>query len=405
MNPKPQFSLFKNLQDKNPTTINLNQFAEMIADGEWQEPVSKVRAITDEVAQKKAKEKLPIVTVSGVFSKGHKASDLKQHSGLICMDFDLQDNPQLQGCTDSMREQLAEDEYGMFVFISARGKGLAVICQIDPSCHKESFEWLSGYYLDQYGLTADESCKDVCRPRFVSWDTDAALTEAKQSCCVEVCSKTLHTLHNAEVLILHHAREYLVWFEGQQYYRLYTLLMRKFTAKRGQRNHILTKKLVPFLYGAVAERIAMEWAEAFYWYNAGIFKDPIEQHMREAQTAWDNCESNYRDYLTLREQEYFDYIAGVGTSEQLTLFRICRSLSVVDDPDLQIGIFALSAEQCRFRLGLKYDMQGQRLLSDKLYKQYGVLELISSGKKRTKGSKGVSNIWFWTIGASEEEVA
>jgi len=402
-----KFSLFANISDRNPKTITLDQFEEMIAGGEWSDRVSKVRTL-DGVAKKNAKESMPAVTVSGVFAGGHKASDLVEHSGLICMDFDLKDNPVLAGGVDSVREQLAGDQYSALAFISVGGAGLAVICKVASQHHKESFEWLSSYYQKQYGLKADESCKDVSRLRYVSWDADAELTNAKQACYVEVCSKidlpTLRTLHNTQLLRLGDARDYLKRFEVQEYYRLYKKVTRKFSAKPGQRNDLLTKKLIPFLYGAVAEQVAMEWVEAFYWYNAGIYKDPIEKHMKEAQAAWRNCEANYRDYITPTEREYYDYIADVGTPQHLILFRICRSLSLVDDPELRIGTFALSAEKCRFRMGLKYDMQGQRLLTA-LHNQYGVLELIKSGRRRAKGSRGVSNVWLWTIGESEEEAA
>jgi len=405
MSERFKFSLFANAYDRSPQIITLSEFEEMIAGGDWSERVIKVRTLTGG-AKTDAKEKMPVVTVSGVFVGGHSASKLVGHSGLICMDFDLKGNPLFAGGLDAIREQLAEDQYSALAFVSVGGKGLAVICKIDPEYHKESFEWLCEYYLDQHGLVADKSCGNVNRLRFVSWDADAQLTKAKQSCYVGgvVRLPTLHTLHNTPLLRLSMARDYIKQFETKDHHPLYQKLIRKFPAKPGQRNETLATQLIPFLYGAVSEPIAMEWVEAFYWYNAGIFNAPIDKHMKAARDAWNTCANNYTNYLTPTEHEYYSYIADMGTEEELTLFRICRSLSLVDDPDLPVGTFALSAEKCRFRIGLKHDPQGSRLI-DKLYKQYGVLELIKGGTMRSKGQRGRANTWLWTIGESEEEAA
>ena len=413
-----RFSLFSSVADTNPQSITLDQFSEMVAGGEWSGKVSAVRSISDKKERDKVKAKLPAVTISGIFKGGHKATDLQTHSGLICMDFDGQDNPSLASGVEEMRERLTCDRHGRFAFVSAGGSGLAVICEIEPDNHTESFKELSCYYKKQYGLVADESCKDVSRLRFVSWDADAELNQQAERAVV---TEALHSIIEKEPTVLGYydttvlcnnpvtdrlarsmeADRHTEAFERHPTYRLYNrIIAQQFSAKRGERNATLTKKLIPFLFGAVIEPVAMEWVEAFYWYNAGIFNDRVDQHIREARSAWYRCEANYRETLAEEEQEYFDYISTQNKADLLIpLFRICRSLSLVESAELPKGIFALSGEQCKLRLGLAHNEQGKRLL-ETLFKKYGVLDIDSYGMPRTKGSsKGVSNTYRWMIGS------
>ena len=143
----------------------------------------------------------------------------------------------------------------------------------------------------------------------------------------------------------------------------------------------------------------MEWVEAFYWYNAGIFTDPIKQHMAEAKAAWKSCEANCRDSLTESEKEYFDYISTrKKAGDLIPLFRICRSLALAESDEFPLGIFAMSGKQCKLRLGLDHNKQGGRLLAI-LYNKYGVLEIERLGTSRSKDCpKGISHLYRWMIG-------
>jgi hypothetical protein len=168
-----RFSIFDSVTSKTPKSITLTEFREGIETGEYSDQVSKVRAITDKKARDEVKRKiLPCITVSGEFDGGHLAADLKQHSGLICIDFDLADNPQMYGQAESWRDSIAEDQFCRMAFVSASGNGVAAICRIDGERHGEAFDALTAYFRGSHGLIADPSCRDVCRLRFVSWDSD-----------------------------------------------------------------------------------------------------------------------------------------------------------------------------------------------------------------------------------------
>lgn len=164
------FSMFDHLSSKNPETVSLESFIEMVSGGEHQTQVAKVRSGSA------AKNTLPCFTVSGTFQGGHHIENRIQHSGLICMDFDLQDNPVLDGAPDLI-DQLGQDEFVRCAFITASGKGLATIVLIDSARHADAWRGLAGYFRANYGLNADPSGKNENRLRFTSWDSNLVENE------------------------------------------------------------------------------------------------------------------------------------------------------------------------------------------------------------------------------------
>lgn len=224
----------------------------------------------------------------------------------------------------------------------------------------------------------------------------------KRGCSVEHIDKPLHnlqTLHNNPVIERsRRGDEFLARFEDEKRgdrLELYRKLVGKnFFIQQGQRNITITQKVVPFLFRAVAEPVAMEFIEALYWYHAGILQDSIDQHMQDAQNHWQACLKNYPAQLSPTELAVYSQT----TNPQMqALFRICRDLAKNDcDKTLIDGEFALSAEQCRLRLGLKYDEQGRRLI-DIMHKRKGLIQLMRKGRKRSKGQRGVSNVYRWVL--------
>lgn len=169
-----RFSIFDNVLSKTPRTITFSEFSDAIESGEYAEQIIKVRACIEKKQRDDAKRALlPCITVSGEFDGGHLAANLTQHSGLVCIDFDLADNPQMYGQADTWRDTLADDEFVKLAFVSASGNGVAAICRIEGERHGEAFDALAAYFRGSHGLVADKACRDVCRLRFVSWDTGA----------------------------------------------------------------------------------------------------------------------------------------------------------------------------------------------------------------------------------------
>lgn len=165
---KTEVSFFENIKSvKNGKKIPIAQLLADIKNGMWKREAARIRGIEDDNERREEKSKiLPCATISGIFSE-RKNAKLKKHSGHICIDMDDLDN------AENARENLKADPYTYALFTSASGRGrLAVIVRIDPEKHLESFLGLEKYYLNNYSYKIDESCKDVSRARFVSYDPD-----------------------------------------------------------------------------------------------------------------------------------------------------------------------------------------------------------------------------------------
>jgi predicted P-loop ATPase len=155
------------------TSINtdLPSLLKAIKDGSWKEITEQYRANPDPEMKR---NKFPAVTISGIFPDERKAAKLEKHSGFIAIDFDDVED------IDHARSELYADEYTYSGFLSVSGKGLCIIVKIDGSRHLDAFNGLEKYYYKKYGYQIDQSCKDVSRLRFVSYDPDLTLnTESK----------------------------------------------------------------------------------------------------------------------------------------------------------------------------------------------------------------------------------
>jgi len=169
-----RFSMFRTLADTSPQTVKLADLRMFISEGMCAELVDRIRAEPDKARRSELKRGLPCVTISGEFAGGHKAEHLVRHSGLLCVDFDAADNPDMASRAGEWRDRLAKDEAAMLAFVSASGNGVAVVCRIEPERHAEAFDALLEHFRIRYGLSADRSCRDVSRLRFLSHDPGVA---------------------------------------------------------------------------------------------------------------------------------------------------------------------------------------------------------------------------------------
>jgi predicted P-loop ATPase len=146
---------------------------ENIKNGVYEDYVYPVRNAKTDKEKKEAKSKAPCITTSGTFSQ--RGNDyLLQHSGLIAIDFD-----HLEDIGDAFN-LLINDVYSFAVFRSISGNGLCAFVKIDGRKHLEAFLGLERYYWQTYNLEADRACKDVSRPRYLSYDPDLFLNEQSQ---------------------------------------------------------------------------------------------------------------------------------------------------------------------------------------------------------------------------------
>ena len=146
-----------------------------------QEPSLLTKAKEDHTRLKKAydlqKKSLPVFCWSGTFAQGQrpKNDNLLQHSGRLQLDLDGLGLKQAQ----EVRELLANDPHIEAVFLSPSRLGVKAAMQI-PACldykeHKQAFQAATQYIKEKYNLIIDESCKDVRRLCFLSYDPQLVL--------------------------------------------------------------------------------------------------------------------------------------------------------------------------------------------------------------------------------------
>jgi predicted P-loop ATPase len=153
----PTVSLFPKISVvNNGQELDLDIFLEYIRDGKWQDDVFAVRT------GKKEKSELPYATISGTF-KHRSVSGLLKHSGFLAMDVDDID-------VEEVKSRVCTDKYVYAAFTSVSGKGLCLIFKINSDKHLDAFEGLQEYLFNNYDIVCDPSCKDVSRPRFISFD-------------------------------------------------------------------------------------------------------------------------------------------------------------------------------------------------------------------------------------------
>jgi hypothetical protein len=150
------------------TQLELRQVLDGIRSGRWAEQVQAVRAqAAGSPAYDEAKRQLPYFTPSGTFER-RAVGGLVQHSGFMSLDLDAKPNPDTDWA--SVRTAIEADEHTYACFISTGGVGLCVLVPVPTTHHLASFRALEAYYAEHFNVRIDQSCKDVSRARFVSYD-------------------------------------------------------------------------------------------------------------------------------------------------------------------------------------------------------------------------------------------
>jgi putative DNA primase/helicase len=114
------------------------------------------------------KKKLAGVTWSGTFTQ-RKNEALIRHSGLLCADLDS-----LGARLPEVRRKLKDSPHIWALFTSPTGDGLKAVFRVWPDAarHLASFRAIQKHLRELTGVEIDESCKDVSRLCFMSFDPD-----------------------------------------------------------------------------------------------------------------------------------------------------------------------------------------------------------------------------------------
>jgi hypothetical protein len=164
--------------------VQADKIIQAIKQGKWRTPVEQIRRLYaktilrtgDREAAKKAaklavaplKKKLPAILWSGRFKQRSNGA-LIQHSSLICADLDDLGSEALK----AVRLKLLTSP-SLWALFRSPTKGLKAIFRVsaDPLKHLASFRAVEKHVRDLTGVQIDQSCKDLARLCFVSYDPD-----------------------------------------------------------------------------------------------------------------------------------------------------------------------------------------------------------------------------------------
>lgn len=170
------FSHFSSVRSKCATATTLEQFVADIRSDRFRPQVERYRRLRSQGGQEaeaqRVKSAMPCVTPSAHCFGGHAVSDLRQYSGLLCIDLD-----HTADRTDAIVALAAGLPYVAAVFRSISGEGVKVFVRIRT-------EDLDRGYAPLYaavgravsrcvGHAYDEKCAPVTQPCYYSWDPAA----------------------------------------------------------------------------------------------------------------------------------------------------------------------------------------------------------------------------------------
>lgn len=159
-------SVYRNWKDNIGTTCKLSTF---LFSTKYKNEIERLRSLLSKEERRAVKSQLPAATISGVFSPTRAASNLQRHSGLICIDIDADDNPNINDW-EELKRSLSVLPQIAYVSLSVSKNGLFIIVPLRyPDYHLQQFKALQQDF-DKMGITIDKNCSDVCRMRIISYD-------------------------------------------------------------------------------------------------------------------------------------------------------------------------------------------------------------------------------------------
>jgi len=125
------------------------------------------------VPDKTAKKQLPVVLFSGRFD--YRADEgLADHNGLVILDFDDID-------VDSLKAQIACDQYTYACWISPSGNGLKVLVKIKHTDrHRDHYRAILGHFEREYDVEVDSTSINESRACYESWDEQLVYNEGAE---------------------------------------------------------------------------------------------------------------------------------------------------------------------------------------------------------------------------------
>lgn len=159
------------------TNGRVASLAEFLNEASSHKLIQEIRMTEDKTERTRLKSGLPCATISAICLDGRKADDDFEHTGLICIDIDGQDNPGF-GSGAELKAEVCKVAEVAYCSLSASGNGCFAIFRLShPENHLGHFLALQRLFKSRLGIVIDVQCKDVKRLRFASYDSEPYIND------------------------------------------------------------------------------------------------------------------------------------------------------------------------------------------------------------------------------------
>lgn len=170
---RKEISVYNGVSDNQGTIMSIGDF--LFSKGH-ENTIKLLRHLSDKDERNAWKRRLPQATISGVFLPTRSKLNLSQLSGLICIDIDAKDNPDIRDW-EKLKHQLAILPQVFYGSLSVSGNGIFVII---PLCYPDKHLWQFKQLQHDFGkmgIVIDAACSDMTRMRCMSYDEHPIINE------------------------------------------------------------------------------------------------------------------------------------------------------------------------------------------------------------------------------------
>lgn len=180
-------TLFDGVTSINGHVVSL---AEFLNDASSHHLIQQIRMTEDKAERARLKSDLPCATISAICPNGRKVDDAFEHTGLMCIDIDGQDNPGF-GNGAELKAEVCKVAEVAYCSLSASGNGCFAIFRLShPENHRGHFLALQRLFKSRLSIVIDGQCKDVKRLRFASYDSEPYINDnAEQFRIIDAATK------------------------------------------------------------------------------------------------------------------------------------------------------------------------------------------------------------------------
>mgnify|MGYP001101628411 CR=1 FL=1 len=180
-------TLFDGVTSINGHVVSL---AEFLNDASSHHLIQQIRMTEDKAERTRLKSDLPCATISAICPNGRKVDDAFEHTGLMCIDIDGQDNPGF-GNGAELKAEVCKVAEVAYCSLSASGNGCFAIFRLShPENHLGHFLALQRLFKSRLSIVIDGQCKDVKRLRFASYDSEPYINDnAEQFRIIDAATK------------------------------------------------------------------------------------------------------------------------------------------------------------------------------------------------------------------------